>query len=177
MEYASKEPEWNLSLALWHEVKKTDFVLFNGGEKSDGIRMWKCSSWSEHMLSIASTTARAWRSLSLCMDNVWKRNENSVRVYMAGSKMHSAKHSMRLLSSLYVWSTGLVSKETSVRLWLLPLRLLHLRESRTSPSSLPFTPPPPTSVIQSHIFPSLIHQTLVFQFISPSVLSLIHANL
>lgn len=49
---------------------------------------------------------------------------------------------MRLLSSLYVSSTGLVSKETSVRLWLLPLRLLHLRESRTSPSSLPFTPPP-----------------------------------
>ena len=142
MEYASKEPEWNLSLALWHEVKKTDFVLFNGGEKSDGIRMWKCSSWSEHMLSIASTTARAWRSLSLCMDNVWKRNENSVRVYMAGSKMHSAKHSMRLLSSLYVWSTGLVSKETSVRLWLLPLRLLHLRESRPSPSARPFTPPP-----------------------------------
>lgn len=154
MEYASKEPEWNLSLALWREVKKTDFVRFNGGEKSDGIRIWKCSAWSEHMLSIASTTARAWRSLSLCMDNVWKRNENSVRVYMAGSKMHSAKHSMRLLSSLYVWSTGLVSKDISVRLWLLPLRLLHLRN--LEPHLPPFPSPLPPKKGDLRDWPAII---------------------
>lgn len=63
-----------------------------------------------------------------------------------------------------------------------PIQPLSLSLFPHIPSSQPHVPSsflslPPTSVIQSHIFPSLIHQTFVFQFISPSILSLIHANL
>lgn len=113
------------------QSKKTNYFLLSGGEHSDGMRMWKCSSWNECVLPVANTAAGARQSLYRHLGSVWNRNENSVHVYVAGWEMHSAKHSAHLLSSLYVWDPELRSEDTAIKLWFLPLKLLQTRESRT----------------------------------------------